>query len=267
MPSITPEIIPETRSELARFQRQFAEEMALPQRRAGGQSSPAFAIYRNTYRKGLTDTLRALYPVVAALIGEQAFETLAGRYVLANPALSPVLTDYGAMLAQLIPSTPFAKPLPYLADVASLEWTIAGVRNAAAVPPLAVEFFATLTPAEAETVALALSPAASLFRSKTPAVTIWTAHQDSDRPDGLAPEWMAEPAIIVQRADRIHVQRIDEPLYRFAKDLAKGVPLGQAALRALAEDAETDLPQFLTRIAQSGAFVPRTPGETPWSQD
>ena len=82
--------------DLATFQRAFADALM-----ADGQPAPpfrtqAFAVYRNTSARGAVEALRAAYPTVDMLVGEEMFTQVALDYRREHPPAGPVLSDYGA---------------------------------------------------------------------------------------------------------------------------------------------------------------------------
>src|SRR5205814_1248125 len=129
--------------ELARFQHDFLE-------RVYGEA-PAVgptAIYRRNVLANLHDALAAAYPVVRRLVGDAFFRELAERFARAHPSASRDLHRYGKPLPQFIADYAPAVGLPYLADVARLEWAVAQAFHAASAR--AFDYAALAAVAEAE---------------------------------------------------------------------------------------------------------------------
>src|SRR5512134_2126308 len=84
--------------------------------------SPREQIYRNNVFISLTGALADVYPVVQRLVGEKFFAQLARRYIRAYPSRSGNLHDFGRHLGGFMLPMKELKGLPYLADVAALEW-------------------------------------------------------------------------------------------------------------------------------------------------
>lgn len=81
-----------------------------------------FQVYVNQTRIGLSDTLAAIYPAVCRLVGDEFFKHLAALYVERYPLRTANLNDYGVELPEFIAVFDALDGLPYLADVARLEW-------------------------------------------------------------------------------------------------------------------------------------------------
>ena len=74
--------------DLIAFQRQFVAAIDRP-------ATGPLAVYRNTVIHGAVEALRANYPVVEQIVGDEMFEAIAVEYSSAHPPKSPVLALYG----------------------------------------------------------------------------------------------------------------------------------------------------------------------------
>ena len=101
--------------DLLAFQRTFARALL------DGSSDLAVAIHRNTVMKGWLDALRANYPTVVQLVGDEWFNACAIEYARRHPARSPVLALYGETFPAFLDTFEPAAALPYLADVARID--------------------------------------------------------------------------------------------------------------------------------------------------
>jgi hypothetical protein len=186
--------------DLAAFQAGFAEAVLAGRPIGAVARSPGFAVYRNTCARGVVEALRAAYPTVDALIGEEAFTHAALDYRAASPPRCPVLSDYGADFAEFLAAQSWTGELPYLADVARLD-------------RLWLECF------------LAPDPAARIAWLATPAMTIWQAHREPAGFDELAPEWCEEGALFTRDGNSIQARRIDRATYlQLAETLPPAAP-------------------------------------------
>lgn len=81
-----------------------------------------FNVYRNNVIVGLTEAVKDGFPLVERIVGEEFFEAMAREYVRHNPPASPLLFLYGENFADFIAEFEPAKSVPYLADMARLEY-------------------------------------------------------------------------------------------------------------------------------------------------
>ena len=82
----------------------------------------SLAIYRNNVVGNLSNTLTSIYPVCCQLVGEKFFNATALKFINQFPCLSPDLGDYGEEFPDFLANFEPVKDLPYLSDVALLEW-------------------------------------------------------------------------------------------------------------------------------------------------
>ncbi|MBU1803547.1 MAG: DNA-binding domain-containing protein, partial [Gammaproteobacteria bacterium] len=85
---------------LAAFQDAFVAALTGAPGSAAGEvaalvGQPGFAVYRNTLAKGCVDALRANFPAVERLVGEEWFAAAATLYARAMPPRSGPLLEYG----------------------------------------------------------------------------------------------------------------------------------------------------------------------------
>ena len=104
---------------------------------AQGRVERRFAVHRNTVAASLIEALQARFPVVQRLVGEDFFRAMARAFVALEPPSSPLLFLYGESFAAFIARFTPAAPLPYLADVARLEYARGLAYHAADREPLA----------------------------------------------------------------------------------------------------------------------------------
>ncbi len=87
----------------------------------GEPSAKRFAVYRNNVVVGLAAVLKAAFPAVCRIVGDEFFAAMARIYVSREPPGSPIMLDYGAGFADFVGGFEPAAGLPYLRDVARLE--------------------------------------------------------------------------------------------------------------------------------------------------
>jgi hypothetical protein len=78
------------------------------------------AVYADAYLTRLRDVLAEDFPRAAALLGREAFDRLAKRYIKAHPSTEPSLRHLGGAMVEFIRDQDDLPP--WLADLAALEW-------------------------------------------------------------------------------------------------------------------------------------------------
>ena len=88
------------------------------------------AIYRNTCSGTLIRALGLSYPAVRRVVGGDFFDATAERFIGRQPPVSAYLDGYGADFADFLAGFAPAAGVPYLADLARLEWAVSRALHA-----------------------------------------------------------------------------------------------------------------------------------------
>ena len=203
---------------------------ARPPEGLGPQGELRFAVYRNNVLHGLARALAQRFPVIEALLGAESFVALARAFLAVEPPASPLLFAWGEGFADFLDAMPALAALPYLGDVARLEWARGLAWHAAdarAVDPRHL-LAAAQSPASLR---LGLHPALRLLETRHAAHSIWAAHQPGGSLTGLDP--FRPESTLIQRdpADRIVTEALSPPDARMLRALMHGAAL-LAALSA-----------------------------------
>jgi hypothetical protein len=212
-----------------------------------------FRVYRNTFFATLIDALRARYPVTERLVGEEFFNAAAALFIEAQPPSSPVLIDYGEGFSAFLGSFEPACTVPYLADVARLEWFRHRAYHAADANALQPSDLASAPPDRVSALTFEFHPSVSLIFSPYPIVSICESNAHDAETRKIGPDLPEEAALIVRSGYDTLVVRLGEAEYAFAASLAKGATLAEAAARG-AEHPGFDLAAALANLIAAGAF-------------
>ena len=88
------------------------------------QTHEALAVHRDTVIGGLVNALRLSFPTVDALVGERFFDAAGQQFAVSHPPRRPGLDEFGYQFMEFLRQLPTAGGLPYLSDVARLDWAI-----------------------------------------------------------------------------------------------------------------------------------------------
>ena len=128
-------------------------------------------VYRNNHVAALATALTDVYPVTTRLVGEDFFRQLARAYIARHPSTSGDLQAFGAMLPAFIRRQASLATLPYLADVAALEWAVHEVYHEADEQALDVAALARVEAAAQLRIRLHLQLATHFVASPFPVLT------------------------------------------------------------------------------------------------
>jgi hypothetical protein len=213
-------------------------------------------LYRNNCFESLTAALGAVYPVVRQLVGEEFFRALARRFIPAFPSRSGNLHDFGAELPDFLRGFAPAASLPYLPDVAALEWACHAVYHEAPLPALSLDALAALTAQQQAALRLDLQPCARLLASGWPVLALWQAHQ-GEAEDGLeAIDWQGGGTrlLVAQRELEVEFRLLGLGEHAWLQALHDGQTLAAACGLALKADPGFELPAVLMRHLELASF-------------
>ncbi len=239
----------------AQSQQLFADALVDP-----GAAPPALALWRphqhndhrlTLYRGNLAATaakaLAAAYPVIAALVGHAFFGALAHAYVRAQPSQDGDLNRFGAQLGDFLDDFPPAATLPYLADMARLEWAVHRAHYAADAAPVTAQQLGALAPTQLEAARLRLHHACVPVQSAWAVVSLWLAHQPASGHAFPADMAVAEVGVVARLGWYAMVAPLGRGSHAALAALHAGGTFGAALDAAFAVDEQFDVAGQLQR--------------------
>ena len=218
----------------------------------GEQAAGSLAVYRAQALAGWRAALAAAYPVVARLVGPAFFDEAADRYAGRHPSTSGDLHEFGDAFARFLGAYAPASGLPWLGDVARLEWALHHSAFAADAAPFDFASLAALAPDRQGDVVLQWHPATRRISSPHPILSLWEANQRSR--DGTPDRMTGPDKVIVTRArDGLRVRLLDAVEWRCAEAIDRDTPL--ARVLDVLGDGAARLPEILQRFAAEGAIA------------
>ncbi len=184
---------------------------------------------------------------------------MARFHVRATPPTSPLLFEYGRDFPAFIEEYEYARPMPWLADVARIERAWLDAYHAADAPALSPADFAAVPQERLGDLILRVHPATRVLRSGHPAVSIFAANRAAGRVgriDAAGPE----DALVTRPGMEVSVRRLPPGAAVFLTSLAGGVALAASAAAALAESPAFDLAGGIAGLLDAGAFSAAVPG-------
>ena len=238
---------------LHELQRRFAAALAEAQR------GERIAIYRNTIRANYRNALAASYPVVRALVGTAYFDTAVDGYVHAYPSRSGDLNVFGDRFGDFLAAYAHARDLPYLPDVARLEWAIDEAGRSLDARETEADVIATLAAVPAHALArqrFRLDASCRFLTSRYPVLRIWQVHQRGDERE-LAVDFDCDPDRLLVRRDAhgVAAERLAPADFAWLHALHAGSDLATAVDLAVAADASFDLGHALRTYVPDRTIV------------
>lgn len=251
-----------TAPSLHKLQREFMAWVLGDARSAAGESvrgngltpDARLGIYRNIVFNNLTATLATDYPVIKRLVGNDFFDGMAARYIREEPSRSGNLQNFGARFPEFLVCVPEAASLPYLADVARLEWARQEGLLAGSAMPLDPAQLAHVAEDQQATLSLELHPSVRLLESSYPVLDIWLFCQDPQ--DGhLNLNGPGQRVMLWRDGNQIAMRVIDAGMYALLSAMQHNVSLVSAHQPAIAANPDFDLNAALQILFADGVIT------------
>ncbi len=220
----------------------------------GKSVAKRYNVYRNNVTVSLINALAATFPATLRITGADFFRAMARFYVRATPPTSPLLFKYGNDFPNFIERYEYARPMPWLADVARIERSWLDTYHAADAEPLKPQALALIPPEQLAETVLTPHPTTRIVRSRFPAVSIFAANR-SEGPVGPITETEPEDALVTRPGLEVTVRHLPLGGAAFLSCLIAGETLGISAAAAFADNPQFDLSANITGMIEAGAFT------------
>ena len=218
--------------------------MRIPPGLVGPDQEPSerrFNVYRNNVVAGLVEALKAAFPAVRRIAGDEFFAAMARVFVALEPPRTPIMLDYGKTFPDFIRRFEPARSVPYLPDVARLERAWVEAYHAAETPPADPALLATIDSRSLPQIAFTLHPSVRVVRSSFPVVQIWSMNIDGGVATAIDIASGGESALVVRPHAEVEVRRLPAGAATFIEGLASNASVTEAATLAFHEYASFDL--------------------------
>jgi hypothetical protein len=249
-------------SNLANLQSEFTQAIFNPQRSAnapifrhilakeGPDERERLEIYRSAIFSSFTRVLVEVFPVIVRLLGDDFFSAMARLYALEYPSVQPDLNQYGKQLPEFIEQFEPLKEMPYLVDVARLEWHWHELFYASDSPPFDFSHLATVDESEYEKVAIRLPYAARLLHSHYPAKRIWDQNQPRiSEPDEIDLNEGEDYLIIWRSGYERRIEKLSSDQWLLLQSVGEGVTLANLIAQP---NLEAEIYRLLPDCVQRG---------------
>lgn len=209
-------------------------------------------IHRNHVRDSLASALAATFPTVQAVVGADFFRGMARAFVGRSLPVQPVLAEYGADFPAFIAGQIDSHGLPYLADVARLDWALNLAFHAPAGDRLLAADLTAVPAGRLPALRLMLAPGTALVGSPYPLDRIWAASQPDSPADPVDLADGGAHLLVLRRPDDAAFVSLSAGEAAFVGGIGEGLSLEEAAGRG---DTGFDLSAGFARLLGLGAFA------------
>jgi len=247
-------------SKLSRFQDQFLAALyeQSPDRQTTEWSAllaqPGFAVYKNNLFKACIEALRANFPTVEQLLGEEFFTATAQQYVSEFPPRQVQLIHYGEHFPDFLASFTPLQAWPYIADVARVDSLWLAVFCAKECPALNAEALQGLSPQALGELPLQVRPSVRwVWSGQHPLYCLWHHNrQQLAMPEQF--DWQGEGVLITRQRGQLHGHPLTRAMALFLDACSSGYSLQQASDLVLAAQPQTDFTQLFSYLLAKQVF-------------
>ena len=211
-------------------------------------------VYRNNTFTSLSAALTAVYPAIEALVGKDFFQQLAKDYVKQYPSNTGDLHDFGEAFADYIQGIKQLHGLPYLIDVARLEWHYHIVFHAADARPFDLSVLQTAAPKDYADIRFVIHPATRLLQSIYPVLDVWRFTQNP-ADNTLNLNTGGQLLAVRRRNNEMDFQLLKYDEFIFIQQMQLGQTLNDIETVLAQTSEDFDLQMLLVSQVQNGNII------------
>ncbi len=181
-------------------------------------------IYHGMYMMRMIESIAADYPALQQHLGESAFESLIGDYVLSHPSTSYTLNRLGDELPAFIKTSTIPRKI-FCYDLARLELAMTQVFDEEERAPLASDSIGSIAPEDLERVRFVPIPALRLHEFSYDANSSFQAHREGAP---IVPRRVRSWLVIHRRDYSVYRMPLERPAFTLLEGLVQGKSLGEA---------------------------------------
>ncbi|MCK5432550.1 MAG: putative DNA-binding domain-containing protein [Gammaproteobacteria bacterium] len=219
----------------------------------GLSSIDHFNIYKGSITASLNRTLREIYPVCNRLTGDNFFNAMGKEYMRNTPSRSADLANYGEDFQSFIANFKHTENLPYLPDVARLEWAWHRAFNAADESGIDLAALGKVSEADKPHIVFYLPTSASLIASEFPIHHIWQVNQPDFKGDDQVDLDEGGIKLLVWREDyTMRIDPLDDVEWSILNEIETGNTFDTVCSHLCRHDPAPDIENILPALVQRG---------------
>jgi hypothetical protein len=231
-----------------------ARRLAVHATGVGSRAERGLQVYQANGHMLAERALRAAYPVLLQMLGDESFADLARALWHTQPPERGDIAQWGESLAGFVRNSAQLQDAPYLPDVARAEWALHRC-DAATDQDGSLTTLALLTTQDPQSLQLLLAPGVATVRSNWPLASLLLAHlegQPSLTEVGVALQRHSPQDVVVWRSGFQSRLRLAMP---GEVELLAALQSGCALAPALTGASDLDFPQWLPMAVQTGLVL------------
>jgi len=212
------------------------------------------AIYQSSIFGSKQTVLKEIYAVCHKLVGNDFFIAMINQYIPQTISTSYDLASYGEDFYHFIANYQPAQSLPYLSDVARLEWAWHKLFTGSATKAFDFQLLAECYAKSAEQIVFLLSSNSTLIASPYPIHRIWEVNQD----DYLGDQAITLPNnamfyyLVWSQAEKMRIDLLEVAEWQILSWMQAKLPLGEICAQMADHLAHVNFEELLPSMIQRG---------------
>ena len=234
-------------------------------RQGGASGEERLRVYVDGYLARLHESLTEVYEAVRFIVGQRAFGELSRAYASTHPSQEYNLSLAGRRLPEFLRDYPLTKRLPFLPDLAELEWRVCLAFHAEQFPAADLTRLFGVPEEVWPFLRLSFQPATAVVMSAWPILDLWNARKQPRESIDIQLEGRAQNVLIFREGLAVRCERLQQEAAVLMRTLLAGHSLGEALDAVVQEVAEAALPvgDWFAHWAQQGLVTRTDAGDTP----
>ena len=226
-----------------------------PQR--GTPGTERLSVYAGGYLARTREALAEVYEAIHHVLGERAFTDMAHAYAARYPSHDYNLSCVGRYLPLFLPTSPFTQRLPFLPDLARLEWLVSEAFHACEQPPFDPTHLSLGSLKDWNAIQLVFQPSVGLVASMWPILDIWEARNHPRGTIDIDLVNRPQRVLVFRRDVQVRCELVDERQHLLLEGLLAGRSLGLVcgALASHARDESLPVAEWFARWTGRGLII------------
>ncbi len=228
------------------------EERVLFNPQRGEPGEARLSVYAEGYEVRIRESLAEVYVSVRHIVGEASFRELARSYAGRYPSHDYNLSHAGRHFSEFLKNDPLTNDLPFLPDLARLEWKAAKAFHAVDEDPLDAAALASVSQEEWNRATFFFQPSVALLRSDWPIGDIWEARKTPRERIDIDLVNRPQHLLLFREEREVRCERVDENEFIFLEKLFSGRTLGESLEGLVLSEASFSIPSAMSRLTRDG---------------
>ncbi len=224
---------------------------------AGTPGQERLSVYAEGYEIRFRDGLAEVYEAVRWVIGEVHFSELSKAYSAKYPSHNYNLSFVGEHLPEFIESYSLTKELPFLPDLAKLEWLICEAFHAFDRTPLDVTSLSQISPESMSQAVFIFQPSVSWINSSWPILDIWNSRKGSKDQSNIRIKDNPQSVMVYRHEFRVECKLLNGWQTLMLEGLLGGLDLESACEKVADHFAEElhSATEWFSQLMQDGLIA------------